>query len=84
MDSSEPYVRIRPTRLVGNMIESRIELVALKPYFTAGPMVLRCDATLFNIWSSFTESYIHEEVAFLGPVLLSTSSQTHEQDTFGK
>ncbi|XP_017775496.1 PREDICTED: uncharacterized protein LOC108561891 [Nicrophorus vespilloides] len=62
--------------------KSRIEIIANKSYFITGPMILKCEATIYSAWNRYTDGFIRDETPLLAPVLLSTSSQTHDDDNF--
>lgn len=62
---------------------SRIEVVANRTLFTMGPLVIRCEANIYTLWSRVVDGHVRDETPLLAPVLGSTSSQS-QSNTYGK
>lgn len=56
---------------------SRLELVASRSSFAMGPMLIRCETSVFTLWSRFVDGHVNNESPLLASVLGSTQSQTN-------
>ncbi|KAL1491052.1 hypothetical protein ABEB36_011705 [Hypothenemus hampei] len=88
-DNSD-FITIYPTQTeLDNALDlltsrSKVTILTNKSHFIQGVMVIRCDATIYNLYKGTAENFIRDDSPKLAQVLGSTLSQSQLDPTFGE